>query len=251
MNFYESCKKADEWITSNCWLAVFDILGFSNLITVNEDNLQAFSARVDYEETIQHLKSCHDKAYLRDSLDYCWFSDTFLILTVDDSAQSYVAIQSISKCFIDECIHSRSPIRGAIAVGLFVRRRDNRSFMGSAFIEAFKYAEAQDWIGLLITPDAVKKAKSYGLDPTHHDFVKSDDIPMHKFAGQNILAYRFQNGAANFPSHLLQPLSDMKTNSEIKYRSKYERTEKFIGKYYQWIANRFTQPPPTDNSDNL
>ncbi len=52
MSFYESCKKADEGIISNCWLAVFDILGFSNLIAVNEDNLQAFSARVVYEDTL-------------------------------------------------------------------------------------------------------------------------------------------------------------------------------------------------------
>jgi len=122
--------------------------------------------------------------------------------------------------------------------------------MGSAFIEAFKYGEDQDYIGLLMTPDAVEKAKSYGLYPTLHDFVNADNIPMRECAGQNILACKFQNGAANFPSHLLQPLRDMKRLSECKYRSKYERTEKFIEQYYQWIANRSAQPLPTDNLDN-
>ncbi len=180
--------------------------------------------------------SCDD--YFPGSLNYCWFSDTFLIYTSDDSAQSYTIIQAASKIFIDKCICSRIPIRGAIAVGTFMRGKDNRSFIGSAFIEAFKYAEDQDWIGLLITPNAIKKAESYGLYPTRHDFVRSDNIPMRKFKDQNIVAYRFQNGAANFPSHLLPCLRDMKHRSEEKYRSKYERTEQFINEYYQCLPRR-------------
>ncbi len=96
MNNGELFIKADTWIRSNCWLAVFDILGFSNLINVNEDNLQAFNVRVDYEETIQNLESsCND--YFPGSLNYCWFSDTFLIYTSDDSAKSYTIIQLASK----------------------------------------------------------------------------------------------------------------------------------------------------------
>lgn len=235
MSLYESCEKADDWIRSNCWLTVFDILGFTNLINVNEDNLQAFNVRVDYEETIQNLESSCDD-YFPSSLNYCWFSDTFLIYTSDDSAQSYTIIQSASKIFIDKYICSRIPIRGAIAVGTFMRSKDNRSFIGSAFIEAFKYAEDQNWIGLLITPNAIKKAESYSLSPIRHDFVRSDDIPMRKFTNKNILAYRFQNEAANFPSHLLPCLRDMKSDAGDKYRFKYERTEKFIEKYYQWTA---------------
>ncbi len=237
MNYGELCIKADTWIRSNCWLAVFDILGFSNLIAVNKDDLQAFSMRVDYEETIKHLESSC-KAYLPGSLDYCWFSDTFLIYTSDDSARSYTIIQSASKHFIEKCIYSRIPIRGAIAVGSLMRTEDNRSFIGGAFLEALEYGEDQDWIGLLITPNAIKKAESYGLYPIRHDFVRSDDIPMRKFTGQNILAYRFQNGAANYPSPLLPRLHDMKSHAENKYRPKYERTEQFIAKNYQWLTRR-------------
>jgi hypothetical protein len=233
MNYGELFIKADTWIKSNCWLAVFDILGFSNLAAVDKDDRQAFSVRVDYEETIQHLEDIR-KNCSSDCFDYCGFSDTFLLHTPDDSARSYTIIQSASKRFIKKCILSRIPARGAIAVGSLMRTKDNRAFIGNTFLEAYKYAEDQDWIGLLITPNASLKAESYGLCPTRHDFVRSDDIPMRKFTGQNILAYRFQNGAANHSSPLLPMLRDMKLHSDEKYRYIYERTEQFIDKNYQW-----------------
>jgi hypothetical protein len=88
--------KADKWIISNCWLACFDILGFRNLISVDEDDSKAYSVRVDYEETVENLeKSCTQ--YEEGYLDYCWFSDTFLMFTPDVSARSYDVIQFAAK----------------------------------------------------------------------------------------------------------------------------------------------------------
>jgi hypothetical protein len=234
MSIYESEEKADKWNKSDCWIAVFDILGFSNLIATNKDDMQAFYIRVDYEETIRHLKdSC--ESYKSGSLQYCWFSDTFLMYTSDDSAESYIVIQYASKYFIEKCIYSRVPIRGAISFGVLYHTEDNRSFIGTAFLEAFEYAEDQDWIGLLITPSAVKKAESLGMYPTRHDFVQSNEIPLRKCNRQNVLAYRFQNGAANFPSPLIPILCDMKGVSKDIYRRKYENTEKFIQRNYRYV----------------
>ena len=190
--------------------------------------------RVDYEETIKNLKeSCEH--YETGYLDYCWFSDTFLMFTPDDSARSYCVIEFAAKHFIENCICARIPIRGAISVGSFMHSKDNRSFIGNAFIEAYEYGEDQDWLGLIITPKAIEKAKSYDLFPVRHDFVQSDKIPLRKFSNKDVLAYRFQNGAANYPCHLLPMLRDMKLHSDEKYRYKYERTEKFIEKHYSWL----------------
>jgi hypothetical protein len=225
---------ADKWIISNCWLACFDILGFRNLLSVGEDDLKAYRVRVDYEETVENLEtSCRE--YEEGYLDYCWFSDTFLMFTPNDSGRSYGVMQFAAKRFMHHCISSRIPMRGAISVGRFMRTRDNRSFIGGAFLDAFEYAEDQDWIGLLITPTAIEKAKSYGLFPTRHDFVCSETIPMRRFSSSQVLAYRFQNGSANYPCPILPMLRDMKMQSEEKYRSKYEKTEQFIEEHYRWI----------------
>ena len=224
----------DNWILSESWIACFDILGFKKLISSEDDDYKAFSIRFDYEETILHLeKTC--KGYKPEGINYCWFSDTFLMFTPDDSPLSYTVITDAAKYFLTKCLNSKIPICGAISVGHFVRSKDNRAFMGKAFLEAFEYGEDQDWIGLVLTPAAISKARSFDLEPLHHDFIQSDNIPMGKFSNKDVLAYRFQNGAANFPSFLLPRLQDMKMHSEKKYRYKYERTEKFIKEYYSWI----------------
>ena len=230
----DTYDKAEQWIASDCWLAYFDIMGFANLMSVENDDPKAYFVRADYEETLSNLrKSC--KEYEPGSLNYCWFSDTFLMFTEDNSPKSYCVIEFAAKSFIHHCLYSRIPIRGAISVGSFMRSRDNRSFIGNAFLDAYRYGEDQDWLGLIITPKGITKAESYDLYPIRHDFVKSDKIPMRKLPSNGVMAYRFQNGAANYPCPLLPMLNEMKMQSGEKYRGKYERTEQFIRKHYRWL----------------
>lgn len=231
---HDTFTNAERWIKADCWLAYFDILGFANLMSVENDEFKALQIRVDYEETIKNLKeSCHE--YEHGSLDYCWFSDTFMLFTADDSPRSYCVIEFAAKKFITHCFYSRIPIRGAISVGSFMRSQDNRSFIGKAFLDAYRYGEDQDWLGLLMTPKAIAKAESYELYPARHDFVKSDKIPMRKLPNNDVLAYRFQNGETNFSCPVLPMLRDMKLLSDEVYRGKYERTEQFIDDHYRWL----------------
>lgn len=225
----------EKWIHCDCWVACFDILGFKNMVSFDDNgSIQALYVMGDYEETLQHLNTVCDEYKVGD-INYCWVSDTFIMFTPDDSARAYTVIEFAAKYFMDKCLYTRIPLRGAISVGSFTRSHDNRAFMGRAFIDACEYAQDQDWIGLILTPTAIKKAKSYDLDPTHHDFVESGEIPMRKFTNDNIVAYRFQNGAANYSSPLIPMLRDMKLQSDEKYRYKYERTEDFIQKHYQFM----------------
>jgi hypothetical protein len=227
----------DKWIRSESWIACFDILGFRKLISSEDDDFNALSIRLDYEDTILYLeKSC--KGYEPEGINYCWFSDTFLMFTPDDSALLYTVITDAAKYFLTKCLNSRIPICGAISVGHFVRSKDNRAFMGRAFLDAFEYGDEQDWLGLVLTPAAIRKARSFDLEPMHHDFIPSDKIPMKESSNKSnkdVMAYRFQNGATDLPSYLLPRLHDMKMHSEEKYRCKYERTEKFIEEHYSWL----------------
>jgi hypothetical protein len=152
----------------------------------------------------------------------------------DDTAKSYAIIQQAAKHFIEECLYSSIPIRGAVSVGTFVRSNDNRALMGRAFIDAHVYGDDQDWLGLLLTPDAIAKARSYGLEPTRHDFVSSPEIPMRKCRSENVLAYRFQNGTANYSSPLLTPLENMKQKAGAGHSDKYKRTIEFIKNNYRY-----------------
>lgn len=226
---------SQDWIHTQCWVACFDILGFKSLVSFEGDeSLQITFLVEDYEKTLEHLRiSC--EPYQEGDLEYCWLSDTFVLFSRDDSARSYAVLQQAAKRFITECTWSKIPIRGAISVGHITRSKDNRSFMGKAFIDAFVYAEDQDWIGLLLTPTAIAKAISYGLFPERHDFVKSEIIPMRKCLDREVMAYRFQNGSANFASPMLTMLLQMKNSSAERYHGKYNRTILFIEEHYRYI----------------
>jgi len=228
-------ENTNKWIHSECWVACFDILGFKEIGSFeNSDSYQVLNVINDYEETLEHLrKSCN--WYSDGCVNYCWLSDTFVMFTSDDSALGYTIIEVAAKYFIGKCLYSRIPLRGAISVGSFTRSYDDRAFMGRAIIEAFKYAEDQDWIGLILTPTAIKKIESYGLNLIY-DFISSDEIPMRKYKDERIYAYRFQNGASNMLSPLIPVLCEMKSQAGQEHKSKYEKTEKFIQKYYQRIV---------------
>ena len=223
-----------KWAFANCWVASFDILGFKNLVNIDGETFEASLVLEDYEETLAHLQStCSD--YHSGSLDYCWLSDTFIIFTPDDSALSYSLIQQAGKHFFEKCLYSSVPIRGALAVGPFIRSHDGRSLMGKAFIEAFTCGEDQNWLGFLLSPSAISKARSFGLEPAHHDFVYSDDIPMRKGKAQDVMAYRLQNGRANFSSPLIHFLQQMRHQAGIPHFEKYDRTIQFLQNHYRTI----------------
>jgi hypothetical protein len=48
-------------------------------------------------------------------------------------------------------------MRGALGTGQFYADKQNNIFIGSALIDAYTYAEKQDWIGFVVTPSAEKK----------------------------------------------------------------------------------------------
>ncbi len=110
----------------NCWLAIFDILGFKNLISIEDDDFAIFKIAKIYKNTLQHLSKTCDE-YAEGDLDYCWLSDTFLTFTNDDSARSYSVLQMTAKRFFNNSLYSRIPLRGAISVGHFMHSEDKKA----------------------------------------------------------------------------------------------------------------------------
>ena len=220
------------WQCSTCWVAVFDILGFKRWADTESASISAMISQDSVEVALGHLK-VHCAELSSGPLDYLWFSDTFVMYSRDDSASSYSVIQQAAKHFMEGCLYSSIPLRGALSCGSLIRSADNRVLMGKAFVDAHLYGEDQDWIGFVLTPAAIGKVRSYGLEPKHHDFVASEAIPMRRYKTSNVLAYRFQNGAANFASPFLPVLEGLKNVAGEENEAKYDRTIAFIQKHYR------------------
>ena len=169
-------------------------------------------------------------------LEYMIFSDTIVVFAPDLKASSYGWFLLQCTIIMNKSISIRLPLRGAISVGTAFISNTPPVVIGPSFLEAHEYCEDQDWIGLLLTPSASSAVRQAGLNPLHHDFV-FDNIPLRKMPPEDVLAYRFQNGCANYSSPLLKFLGEMKHFAPDKDKGKYGRTMEFIKRHYKHIRH--------------
>lgn len=149
VHFKESCRHAR-------WLGYFDLLGTRELIKT-ENYIGVFCS---YAQAVERVMR---RTKERSEIRYTWFSDTFLIYTENDSPADFVAMDSFSRWFVYFLVMNQIPVRGAIACGDFYADREHNLYFGKALVEAYEYGEAQDWIGYLLCPSAVRRLNAVGL----------------------------------------------------------------------------------------
>jgi hypothetical protein len=138
------------------WVAYFDLLGTRELIRCKRQ-LDVFIA---YERAIERLESLGtDHSQVR----YTWFSDTFLLVTTDDSGGAFVEIESVARWFAYFLIDASVPFRGAIACGQMYADFADRIFIGEALVEAYEYGEGQDWVGFMLCPSSMAQMQHLGI----------------------------------------------------------------------------------------
>lgn len=258
--------ESNKIINGNCWVVCFDILGFKDQILGYEKvygvgKLDGF-ANIIYKEILNTLQKDVDK-YFKDIVFTCWGSDTFVLYTPDDSIQSFSVISSVAIAFCRRMIMHCSSymVRGALGTGQFYADKQNNIFLGSALINAYEYAEKQNWIGLVVTLCAEKKV--YDLESSHniqhhtllYNYVKYD-VPIKKKETRNgikcivedtekLYAARIQDcpGINRF----FQPRS--KDGPQKEWVKKYEHTREFFEKYpYSSVEIRVGFSPPNSKT---
>lgn len=218
------------WNKRECWVAVFDILGFKNMI---RDTDRDFPRAILTSKIEELLESLNTETKHEGNLEHFTFSDTIVISAQDLRGSSYPWFLHQCKNLITKSIYIRLPLRGAISAGTIFTDDEHRIFMGSAFIEAYEYCEDQDWIGLLIAPTATRALRNEGLDPLRHHFIQ-DVLPLKTLPSNDVLAYRFQDGSSNFDNPLLSCLHEMQHFAPEKDKQKYDRTIKHIQRYHKY-----------------
>jgi|CXWL01.1.fsa_nt_gi hypothetical protein len=222
-----------QWTRRDCWVAVFDILGFKQLACAADKELPRAVLASQIEDILAEIEKVN--GLFGGALKYLVISDTIILFTSGLEPEKYPEILQVCKALIEKSIYIHLPMRGAISVGTMFTCEDPCVFVGPAFIEAYEYCVDQDWIGLLLTPSVSEALKEVKIDPLRHDFV-SDDIPLRNKETRNVFAYRLQRGRANYDSPFLLHLRDMQNGyrcTRKEDKEKYEKTINFVNKYYK------------------
>jgi hypothetical protein len=156
---------ADQIIHGNCWVAYLDILGFKNMLErFRQEVANASEGRrpmyLDlfvknrYGEVLDSVR--RGNAWCGDVVSIAWFSDSFVLFSHDDTLKSLGNTASFAGAFFREAVCREMPLRGALGIGEFYADKEKGIYLGQGLIDAYEYAEAQDWIGLVVTPAAHK-----------------------------------------------------------------------------------------------
>jgi hypothetical protein len=231
-------------INGNCWVACFDILGFKKAILDFEQSygvgrLNSF-ADVIYREVLDTLN--RDVKDWQGRVYTCWASDTFVFYTPDDTSTSFNLISAVAINFFCRRIW-RSPsymMRGALGTGQFYADKQNNIFLGSALIDAYGYAEKQNWIGFVGTPSAEKKIADietiHNIQPHNLLYQYTQyDVPVKKKVWRNEIRYIVEDTELLFAAKIqsypaikrfFQPRR--KGTPQKEWAKKHENTRRFF-----------------------
>lgn len=131
------------------YIALLDVLGFSELIAreTRNDELQAY---------FEALDMATNKG--SESVEYVLFSDTIVISTPSDNEEALLALLRACSHGMRWLLKAGLPVRGAISHGSYLRSKSEKGVLiaGPAFIEAYRFEKAQDWVGIVIAPSVLR-----------------------------------------------------------------------------------------------
>ena len=136
------------------FLAYFDIQGFSNSLKSS-----------DFTENIQKYCNFLDDSTIRRNLNYNFFSDSVVIYTKKvDNESFFNLIQAVSEIYNLLLLELGLVICGGISCGKFTihENNGNKIIAGTPMVDAVQHEQKQNWIGVMISPEVIKKVSVFG-----------------------------------------------------------------------------------------
>jgi hypothetical protein len=157
------------------YVALLDVLGFSSLVSGDG----VFGRLQEYQQYLQEALMEHGGDPKVESVV---FSDSIVLTTTNDSEDSLQALILRCSRVFGLMLQREIPLRGAIAHGSFLRSTGPTGVFvaGKAIIDAYKYETAQDWVGIMLAPSAIKRIRN---------LAKRCEIPSDK-SKENLMALR-------------------------------------------------------------
>ncbi len=255
-------------INGNCWIAHFDILGFSNMVEIFPVEFVQEKCKEAKEKGEKYNVNCK----------YKFFSDTFIFYTENDSQDSFCGISAASELFFQAMFLKEIPMRGCLNVGQLYADEENGIFFGRALIDAYKSSEGQNWIGFVLCDKTRKKLEGF----ESADFKSNKNfhyleykVPYKKkpkrrklfvYYPNTCLIETFPGPANDQKTRLLSALDAMEYQAQLIYInknfdmekdpdykkviSKYKNTREFFTNAHHLLRERFESKYPIPNKTN-
>jgi len=147
---------------SNRFFAMFDIIGFSNLVKtkgtqelfklVNKNVIFAmqYAATRGFINQEQNGRLVSVPDLKKKEVEFQIFSDTIIFYTQDDSLKSYIDIITTAQRLMTFSFTGQTPFRGAIGYGDLITNNLN-VMIGTSVIDAYIGEQNQVWSGCILT----------------------------------------------------------------------------------------------------
>ena len=138
------------------YVAFLDVLGFSELISRGDEFEKIFDS---YVKTIKEIIANVNPAFT-----YTIFSDSIIIYGVNTEFSNLLEMcRIVSSIQFRLLMESNVPIKGAISCGKLNHYEagggTDRVISGTPIVEAYKYEQEQNWIGVMLTPSVLRQNK--------------------------------------------------------------------------------------------
>ncbi|ALO44914.1 hypothetical protein [Pseudohongiella spirulinae] len=210
------------------WFAYFDLLGFSDL--VQQKSISQIMPL--YNKALDQLERSPEEKK-QQGIYVSWFSDTFIVYSRGSKAEDFANIEHVSRLFFQHLILNKIAVRGALTFGELYSQQEKNIFVGPALIDAYRYGEGVNWLGFILTPNAINRLEEVSLPARERNFYRgvTDETLFKPGIKGPISAFSFNNGLVQGKNPYLKALSEMRAQADPKFQEKYDNTISFIQKY--------------------
>lgn len=258
----KSAQKAKDLISAevvknNGIVIYLDVLGWKNKCTNEENALNKLTFLLQDLITTKLglIKALENKtaetfaqfnyAKGEDSIEIIGAADTIAIFIKDYYMQAFIRAYVLINCLVKSGAEQGLFFRGALSYGEYSLIKDSNFYMGPAVNEVSQWYEACDWVGVIMTPSAVKKfaimeliLKAGNPNGIFSEYVKYNRIPFKKsneaFESYVVNCFYKREDIFNYKEKLsIEKERIEKLKADVSIINKYENALNF----YQYVKN--------------
>lgn len=218
--------KKEDFQTIQGFVALYDILGYSQLVKEN-DLLKVVRVHEKMKEMMKNNTEGYVYRLGKPIIAVYNYADTFLIYTNEMSDTGFKALLEGCHFIFIAAIFYGLPIRGATACGEFYVSEN--LITGKPIIEAYEKERKQDWIGCWITDECLDKIS----EGTRQEFINKRKIvkyhiPFKEGVVEEVYAFNWLDN--KFIPDYLETKSFLQKKNSHGWREerKHKNTKEFI-----------------------